>query len=342
MHLDASSRETIASRGAGDPARDAQGAPAAAVKVEPRRRVGGLGLGGWLLAGALLGVVYGAANATMDVLDRRHALGALGPLHPIVDYVVPLALGTAFGLAVHLWLLRERAAIAAAARAEELALRLQHVERDQAVWVVATATLHDVRTPLHALGLLLEELADEHQGGELVGRARVQASRIERSLRALRELASEARPVVRPVALTELVRGVAADLGPLAREADVTVRVAGREPIMVAADPTHLRIALENVLRNAIESTRGEGRLVVIEALRDGASAAIAVSDDGPGIPAELRSSIFEPLTTTKEKGLGLGLPVARALARAMDGDLVLAERAGFRTTFELRLPVQP
>jgi signal transduction histidine kinase len=308
----------------------------------PGRHVVAIGLRGWLLAGATLGVVYGLANAAMDALDRRHALGALGPLHPIVDHVLPILLGMLFGLAVHRWLLREKTAVAEAARAEELALRLQHVERDQAVWVVATATLHDVRTPLHALGLLLEELSDElgdeRAGGALVTRARAQASRIERSLRALRELAAEARPVIRAVPVEELVKSVTADLAPLAREAEIALRTSTREPIEVAADPLHLRIALENVIRNAIESTRGHGHKVLVQVLRDGDRGAIAVSDDGPGIPDELRAAVFEPLTTTKEKGLGLGLPVARALVRAMGGELLLAERDGFRTTFELRL----
>ncbi len=351
MHAEASDRSARA-RGAPSerPAPGAQASdasserigapPKAAAPHDPRRRVRGIGLRGWLLAGGLLGLVYGFLNAAIDALDRRHALGALEPLHPLVDRIIPVAVGMLFGLAVHHWLLRERTAAVEAARAEELALRLQHVERDQAVWVVATATLHDVRNPLHALGLLLEELEDERTGGELVGRARVQVTRIERSLRALRALASEARPIVRPLPLAELVRAVTADLTPHAREASVTLEVEVREDVRVDADPMHLRLALENLIRNAIESLRGGGRRVSVQVAREGAIGAVRISDDGPGVPPELRGAIFEPLTTTKEKGLGLGLPVARALARAMGGDVALMERDGWSTTFELRIPV--
>jgi signal transduction histidine kinase len=309
--------------------------------ASPRRRgVPIVGAWGWLLVGSLLGVVYGFVNSAIDALDRRHALGALDPLHPIVDRIIPVALGMLFGLAVHFWLSRERTAVAAAARAEELAIRLQHVERDQAVWVVATATLHDVRNPLHALGLLLEELEDERTGGELVARARVQVTRIERSLRALRALASEARPVLRPVPLAELVRSVAADLGAHAREAAVELDLVVREPVSVAADPMHARLVLEDLVRNALESVRGHGRRVSVEVALDGDGGVVRVSDDGPGVAPELRGAIFEPLTTTKDKGLGLGLPVARALARAMRGEVALVEREGWSTTFELRIPV--
>jgi signal transduction histidine kinase len=347
MHADASDRTARERRAQPErlPAanvRDSEriGAPAIAPPHDPRRRARSIGLGGWLLAGAVLGLVYGFLNTAIDTLDRRHALGLLDPLHPLVDRILPVVLGMLFGLAVHFWLLRERTAVVEAARAEELALRLQHVERDQAVWVVATATLHDVRNPLHALGLLLEELEDEQTGVELVGRARVQVTRIERSLRALRALASEARPIVRPLSLGELVRAVAADLTPHAREASATLEVDVRDDATVDADPMHLRIALENLMRNAIESLRGNGRRVSVQVVHEGDFGEVRVSDDGPGVPAELRGAIFEPLTTTKEKGLGLGLPVARALARAMRGDVVLREREGWSTTFELKIPV--
>ncbi len=316
-------------------------AEASAAKASQRpARTRGLGVS--LAAGAVLGLVYGALNSAIDALDRRHALGALNPIHPLVDRIIPVVLGMLLGLAVHFWWSRERAAAAEAARAEELALRLQRIERDQAVWVVATATLHDVRNPLHALGLLLEEMEDERTGGELVARARVQATRIERSLRALRELAWEAHPVLRPVRLAEVVRSVAADLSPHARELSASLEVVVRDDVAVVADPTHLRIALENLIRNAIEILREGGSRVSVEVAREGGDGHVRVSDDGPGVPEELRGAIFEPLTTTKEKGLGLGLPVARALARVMHGEVSLQERAGWKTTFDLRLPVSP
>lgn len=63
------------------------------------------------------------------------------------------------------------------------------------------------------------------------------------------------------------------------------------------------------------------------------------VVDDGPGVPAALRPRLFEPLRTTKPDGLGLGLPIARALARAMDGDLALEDADGAGVSFRLVLP---
>jgi len=67
--------------------------------------------------------------------------------------------------------------------------------------------------------------------------------------------------------------------------------------------------------------------------------AVIRVHDDGPPIDAAVRAMLFEPLRTTKVNGLGLGLPIARALARAMRGELSLERGAG--KTFRLELPVR-
>jgi signal transduction histidine kinase len=67
--------------------------------------------------------------------------------------------------------------------------------------------------------------------------------------------------------------------------------------------------------------------------------AVVRVCDDGPPLDPEARTTLFEPLRTTKTSGLGLGLPIARALARAMRGDLSL-EEAGPKA-FRLELPLR-
>jgi C4-dicarboxylate-specific signal transduction histidine kinase len=62
------------------------------------------------------------------------------------------------------------------------------------------------------------------------------------------------------------------------------------------------------------------------------------VCDDGPALDSGVRASLFEPLGTAKAQGLGLGLPIARALARAMRGDLVFEDACG--KAFRLDLPL--
>src|SRR5262249_57208148 len=103
--------------------------------------------------------------------------------HQAIDHVFPIIVGMLLGVGWHYLRLRAKLAAAeeAASRGEALRERLQKVERDQAVWVLAAAVLHELNNPLHALCLLLDELAadgvDDGERARLVGRARAQAER---------------------------------------------------------------------------------------------------------------------------------------------------------------------
>ena len=86
---------------------------------------------------------------------------------------------------------------------------------------------------------------------------------------------------------------------------------------------------------------RGGAGKVGISVTHDHGEALVRVQDDGPGIEEGIGDKIFEPLATSKARGLGLGLSIARALARSMRGEIVREQRAGWSTTFLLRLPEQ-
>jgi signal transduction histidine kinase len=101
-----------------------------------------------------------------------------------------------------------------------------------------------------------------------------------------------------------------------------------------------VRTILENLVDNSLHSLRTQGgSTVTVQLSAEPTRAVVRVCDDGPPLPASVRSSLFEPLRTTKAKGLGLGLPIARALARAMKGDLWVDD--GEPTAFRLELPLR-
>jgi signal transduction histidine kinase len=96
-----------------------------------------------------------------------------------------------------------------------------------------------------------------------------------------------------------------------------------------------------NLLDNAIDALGHDGT-ITIATRRDGDSALIEISDDGPGIPAEIRGRIFDSFFTTKDVGLGSGLGLAtaqRIVVEGHDGALTLDSEPG-RTTFKVRLPL--
>jgi signal transduction histidine kinase len=216
------------------------------------------------------------------------------------------------------------------------------VERDQAVWVLVAAVLHELNNPLHALGLLFDELAapsDEATRADLIERARAQADRALSQLQILRSMRSIAEPRVQRVCLDRLVGALAEDVGALAKQDRVTVRFECERSVDASADPAYLRTIVENLLDNSLHSLRaGDGGSIAVLLGVEGGHAVLRVKDDGPALDPAIRETLFEPLRTTKTQGLGLGLPIARALARAMRGDLVLDDADN--KTFRLELPL--
>jgi signal transduction histidine kinase len=315
--------------------------------ARPERKSGNrdLRLLAYVALGVLLGISYVVFDSVSETrLGRGTLTGPLADAHAIVDRVVPILIGALLGVCAHYFRLRARLSVAeeAAHRAEALRLRLQKVERDQAVWVLAAAVLHELNNPLQALGLLLDELSatdDETTRHDLVGRAQGQASRALSHLRTLRSMRTLGEPEAEHIALDGVLRALADDVEPLAAEDGFAVRVDCTEPVHASADPHYVRIIVENLLDNSLQALRaGGGHCITLRAEAEGARAIVLVSDDGPALDPSGSETLFEPLRSTKRHGLGLGLPIARALARAMRGDVRLDESK--TKTFRLELPL--
>jgi len=299
-------------------------------------------LGAYVAVGVALGIVYVLLD---QYLDGRMLRGALPPvvahLHAFIDIALPMMAGALFGVGLHYLELRATVARDAARRADELGARLTRVERDQAVWVVVASVLHEIKNPLHSVGLLLDEvmaLGDSESAtrADLQVRMQNQLTRMQKHVDTLRGLSERSRPAIRPVELVGTLRSVAADL---LEAAGPAFELRGLDRAWVAADPTHLRIILENLLSNALEALERQPKaLISAEVVHGRGGIELRLEDDGPGIPADKVAELFEPLATSKVHGLGLGLAIARTLARSMGGDLTLAESSS-ATSFILSLP---
>jgi signal transduction histidine kinase len=103
-------------------------------------------------------------------------------------------------------------------------------------------------------------------------------------------------------------------------------------------DQSLLTSALVNLVKNAVQAS-AEGATVWLRGRVEGERYLTEVEDTGPGIPPEAQARIFEPFFTTREKGSGLGLPLAQKLAEAHRGTLTVDSRPG-RTCFTLAVPL--
>jgi signal transduction histidine kinase len=109
------------------------------------------------------------------------------------------------------------------------------------------------------------------------------------------------------------------------------------EDIEIVADPIQIRQVLSNLVTNAIQAMPDGGNLRVT-ARRENGQTHIAVQDTGAGIAPDLLRKIFQPLFTTKAKGIGLGLAVCESLVRAIGGSITVESRVGEGSTFTIHL----
>jgi signal transduction histidine kinase len=115
----------------------------------------------------------------------------------------------------------------------------------------------------------------------------------------------------------------------------------GNEPIVIPMDMDKLQQALFNFVKNAMESISGDGIVTLSIRNAENGRVSIRVADTGCGMTTEEVDRIFNPEYTTKEKGLGLGLPLAHEIIRGHGGEIRVLSRKGEGTTFEILLPAE-
>lgn len=307
----------------------------------------GLRLAVFVVLGVGAGLLYGKVDRGFD--DRLVAgtlTGWLATVHASFGYALPILTGTLLAAVTFSWHERSSLAKREQRRATSLQSRLEHVERDQAVWVMAASVLHEVRNPLHALGLLLDDLARiaadrDPETSSLLERSRTHMERIAAQMDLLRNLRASTAPEPSPTDLGELVQSVVDGRANDLRALGTKPIVRAPQRIMVMGDPIYIRIILENLLDNSLHALRGERgvRELVLDVEKTSTGAVVRVGDSGGGVDREKEEILFSPFGSTKERGLGLGLPIARALARAMEGDLRFEGRIAGETRFALELP---
>jgi two-component system, OmpR family, sensor kinase len=199
---------------------------------------------------------------------------------------------------------------------------------------------HEVRSPVAALASIAhvygDGSVDSSQRRSLAGLAIAACRGIER--------------VVADAAVSSIrLEGV--DLGRIAREAAAAaellgapVRVVAGGPARVRADPVRVRQVLDNLVANAIHSSRGTGEPVALIVEQAADEFRVSVSDRGPGIATEDQERIFEPGVRLADDypGSGLGLALGRAIAVAHGGTLTVRSALGAGATFTLALPASP
>jgi signal transduction histidine kinase len=201
---------------------------------------------------------------------------------------------------------------------------------------------HELKNPLAALKGLIQ-LEGKHAGAERSRRRfAVMETEVARLEGILADYLGFARPAADPstqrVSALALIREVLAVLE--GRGEAAGVRLAGEgEDVALAVDPYLVKQALFNLFSNALEATEAGGT-VVGRVRRTGEGACIEVVDTGRGMDAEVLARMGTPFFSTRSAGTGLGVVIARRIARQHGGDLRFESRPGLGTTASLLLPL--
>lgn len=216
---------------------------------------------------------------------------------------------------------------------------------------------HEFRTPLSAI-LGYADILTAEVHGELNPKQAGHLERVKASVRHLSHLVDEilsyasmeaGREKVRleSVELVEVARDVAGIMEPIAEASGLELRIRLPEgPLMVRTDESKIRQILINLLSNAIKYTPSGS--VELHMREEGRAALCTVRDTGPGIARDHLENVFEPFWQVERgdgrriTGTGLGLAVARRLARLLGGDVTLQSRIGDGSVFTLDLPMEP
>jgi len=215
-------------------------------------------------------------------------------------------------------------------------------DREQ-IWAgMARESAHQLGTPLSSISGWIELLRESEPEATTVAALDHMEADLERLKRVAHRFERIGRPPRQePVDLGALVDRVAAyfraRVPTLAQR--VTVSSTHQGDLVVQGDPVLLEWALESLAKNAIDALAGrDGRVEISAESLPEDRVRVRVSDDGPGVPREIRNQIFDPGFSTKEKGWGIGLSLARRIVRDSHGGELLLVPSERGATFDMIL----
>lgn len=223
-------------------------------------------------------------------------------------------------------------------------------EKMAAIGKMASQMAHEIRNPLSAVILNLELLLDELDAMEptqtaearkLVRTVLHEANKMNDTIRDYLNIARTPPIRPQPTDVNALIEDQMTFLGPTLRRVNVSLKLDLAEELpRIPLDAEQFRRVLLNLVKNSLEAMPSGGTLR-IETQLEGDFVAISVSDTGVGMTDEVRQRIFQPLFTTKDKGLGIGLTVVREVVVAHGGSIICDSRKDGGTTFRISLPVE-
>jgi signal transduction histidine kinase len=215
-------------------------------------------------------------------------------------------------------------------------------QRDR-LWVaMAREAAHQMGTPLTSLQGWIERVRSRPTPpADLAEHLAADAERLDRVARRFERIGNPAKR--EPIGLGALADRVAGYFRPRlpkrANPIELKLEAPGMGP-MVLGDPVLLEWAMESLVKNAIDALQGRSGTIILRVGATEGMGEIRVVDDGPGVPKEIRRTLFEPGITTKLGGWGIGLALARRVVEDAHQGLLVLESTDRGASFLMRIPL--
>ena len=304
-----------------------------------------------------------AANQAVRMIEKIQPIAPTGwELHLLADPAPRLSVARAnarlagvsalavlalAGAAAWLWRRQRqtRAAAEIAAQTATLREQLQQANRLATLGQITAGLGHEIRQPLAAMRVYAENgerlLAADRSAEAAENFARIAglAGRLGEITEGQLHFSRRSAEEPRDIRLAEVIDGSLLLLRDQIRQKGITLALPAPEASAATVRARHVQLeqVLVNLLQNAVQAC-AQGGQIALAITTEGRTVRLGVSDDGPGVPAELRDTLFQPFVTSKREGLGLGLAIARDIMRQLGGDLVHEDTA-IGTRFTMTMP---
>ncbi|HRS96836.1 MAG TPA: ATP-binding protein [Smithella sp.] len=234
----------------------------------------------------------------------------------------------------------------------EMERQLEKAERLSSLGQLAAGVAHEIRNPLNAISIAAQRLkrdfvpSDPQKSADfqnLSGVIKDEIKRLDGIIEEFLTFSKSRRLEFSNYSITEVLQKIVNLIREEANARGITIETDWRQaPSTIPMDVNKLQQALLNIIKNALESiTEAKGKVTITIDKEGKNYLVVKISDTGCGMTEEEINRIFNPEYTTKEKGVGLGIPLAFEIIRGHGGDIRVISRKGKGTTFEIILPLE-